>query len=311
MEIWSYQDERLPPEQLYNLQLSADRAYITVYNFEKNLAFRLETGDDIGMWPVLNNGGNDNYLLRQSNFCYSMQSRLPEDQPVDYLVNTIDGTRKPIVKGEKFNRISFSTSGKYTVWYSYKSRAYFSYNLTAGITKNITANIPFDIDNEVEAGKHPYGLAFWGPGDEALYLYDRYDIWKVDPAGKKLPVNITNGYGRKNKTILRYAYQPSGMYDFKKTISGDSTIFLCGFDEQTKKNGFFKKKINKSGDPIQLSMFPEDIFFPEGLSHVSLSTFIFKAKSANVFLLKRMSATEFPNLYVTKDFIKYRKNNSS
>jgi hypothetical protein len=39
--------------------------------------------------------------------------------------------------------------------------------------------------------------------DSAVLIYDQYDIWKVDPEGKKPPVNLTNGYGRSDHTVLR------------------------------------------------------------------------------------------------------------
>lgn len=48
-------------------------------------------------------------------------------------------------------------------------------------------------------------MAGWIKYDEAVFIYDQYDIWKVDPKERKPPVNITNGYGRKHHTSVRLA----------------------------------------------------------------------------------------------------------
>ncbi len=42
-------------------------------------------------------------------------------------------------------------------------------------------------------------LEGWLADDEAVLIYDNYDVWAVDPSGIKLPINITNGYGRSNR----------------------------------------------------------------------------------------------------------------
>ncbi len=33
----------------------------------------------------------------------------------------------------------------------------------------------------------PYGVMGWHEGDSAVYVYDKYDIWKVDPFAKFSP----------------------------------------------------------------------------------------------------------------------------
>jgi hypothetical protein len=47
---------------------------------------------------------------------------------------------------------------------------------------------------------NPYGIVKWMEDDKAVLVYDRYDVWKVDPENKVAPVNLTQGVGRKTKT---------------------------------------------------------------------------------------------------------------
>ena len=47
-----------------------------------------------------------------------------------------------------------------------------------------------------------YGLAGWLADDQAVLIYDRFDIWQVDPTMKKMPIRLTSG--RDNKISHRY-----------------------------------------------------------------------------------------------------------
>ena len=44
----------------------------------------------------------------------------------------------------------------------------------------------------------------WQENDQYVYLYDRYDIWQCDPAGRTAPVNLTRGIGRAYRYTFRY-----------------------------------------------------------------------------------------------------------
>src|SRR6266542_370002 len=52
-------------------------------------------------------------------------------------------------------------------------------------------------------------------------------------------------------------------------------------------------------------MSPDVYYFSESVSFVDFPTNLEKAKQANVFLLERMSATQFPNLQITRDFAEF------
>ncbi len=144
----------------------------------------------------------------------------------------------------------------------------------------------------------PYGVAAWGKNDEWILVYDRYDIWKLDPAGVDLPVNITNFYGRQNKTMLRVVkLNPYGVMP----VEIDGSLILCALDETNKENGFFRKQLHIKGDPIKLIMQSAVYYFPN-INSMHFSSFLLKANEANTCLLKRMSAVDYPNLVLTKDF---------
>ncbi len=86
-------------------------------------------------------------------------------------------------------------------------KTYYTYQVSTGIIKNITQKVPthlYDDEDDHPDDPSSFGMAGWLENDGAVLINDRYDIWQVDPTGEKLPVNITGGYGKKNKIVLRY-----------------------------------------------------------------------------------------------------------
>ncbi|PTS97379.1 hypothetical protein DBR11_17400, partial [Pedobacter sp. HMWF019] len=140
------------------------------------------------------------------------------------------------------------------------------------------------------------GIAAWLPGDESVLIYDKYDIWKLDPSGKKSPCNLTNEYGLQHHIVFKL-----GLYYEDGILSKDDKLILSAFNVDTKDNGFFCVNINKSEDPHLLSMGA----YVYHLDRNSISTFgaiPVKAKNAEMYIVQRMSATESPNYFSTRDF---------
>ena len=48
-----------------------------------------------------------------------------------------------------------------------------------------------------------YRTAGWLKNDDAILIYDRYDLWKVDPTNATAPVNLI-----KNGRVEKISYRP-------------------------------------------------------------------------------------------------------
>src|SRR5690606_27792694 len=88
-----------------------------------------------------------------------------------------------------------------------EQRAWFTLDVESRRVANVSAGIPHAVHNELddtpdEPGS--YGSAGWTRGDERLLLYDRHDLWAVDPSGRAAPRNVTDGLGRREDLRLRY-----------------------------------------------------------------------------------------------------------
>src|SRR6056297_2872739 len=108
----------------------------------------------------------------------------------------------------------------------------------------------FDERNDRPMDPRPYGFAGWSENDRFVYIYDRYDIWKIDPSGKRVPVSITKAFGRRNQIRLRYV-QLDPEQEF---ITGDEPSLLRAINEQTMTHGLFSIHFNEVDEPRKLVM---------------------------------------------------------
>jgi hypothetical protein len=136
-------------------------------------------------------------------------------------------------------------------------------------------------------------------GDAAVILYDQHDIWRIDPKGRKAPVNLTNDYGRRHHLQLKFAEERPTV------LSEHAHLMLSAFDLQTKDNGFFSTTMDSHGDPTLLTMGPyvydvvkagtDSDYFSGGYAPI-------KALHAEAYLVHRESANESGNVVFTTDF---------
>jgi dipeptidyl aminopeptidase/acylaminoacyl peptidase len=308
VHIWNYQDPVLAPEiELINSQ-EQYRFYSAVVNLNAldRKIIQLEGTKRFYSGVQLINGGNSEYAMVVVMQGSPFEAYWNESSRSDICLISLKNGSIKYIKRHLLNAApQISPGGKYLLWYDYEKQVYFTYNIEKGIIKNISRQISTSIyfeNSSVAAAPPAYGPAVWLANDESVLLYDRYDIWKVDPDGVKPPVNITGMQGRVNKIVFRYVYHKGGNYRESPPVRPNDTILLSGFDETNKFNGFYEIKIASTKAPVKLSMSSDVFYFPESIDGLHMFDFILKAKEADVYLLKRMNTSEYPNLQITTDF---------
>lgn len=291
VDIWSYSDIKLQSQQLSE---KSERNYVSVIIIDENRIIPIQQKNETV--KIFNWGEEEIAYITSLPGHYSERNWNASSQPSYFWVSTKSGKRKEMA----MKLVDISPNGKYLVLQDLNNKTLFSYSLATDSIKEISKGIVFKIDSndlDVKGGlKIDYLVEGW-LGSGRVLLSDRYDIWSVDLNGNKTPINITNGYGRNNLITFRLP-KPGGVSDI--VYSSDETIILYAFNKLTKYNGFYKKNLNKNGDPQLLTMGPFNF------DRMGLRYYI-KAGDSPVYIVRRESTTQSPNYFVTRDFIRYSR----
>lgn len=281
VEVWHYQDGYLQTQQNANLKDEKKKAYWAVAD--------LNTGNTLQLANLeipevkLGNKGNSTYVLGVSDVPYRQLISWEGFPPYYdfYLINTQTGEKQQIVKKVK-GYANFSPAAKYVYWYNVADTAWYSYSIENQQLYNVTKEIDSRFYNEFhDYPDYPwaYGNAGWTEDDAQWFIYDRYDIWAVDPSNHTKAQNLTNG--RKSQRSFRYV----------KTNSKDDQfipqeIYLQFVNEEDKSEGLAKLDLNKSKKPQVLL---------ESSHHFSD---LQKAEENTQIIFSRENFQESPNLFL-------------
>ena len=246
VDIWHYQDDYLMTQQLYNLNRTLNRSYTAVFHTISGHVVQL--ADETMETVQTGQDGDGSLMLGTDNRAYRVAAQWTGGTPNDvYTVDPVIGTRTLILKGlEGFAQIS--AHGKYAAWYDRKAKQYFTWS--DGQSRKISGGVKtalWDEDNDVPADPGAYGQMGWHNNDEALYVYDRFDIWKLDPLGKNAPACITNGEGRKQHIQIRYQVLDP---EKERSFSMGQRVLLGLFNEKDKTAGM---KVYDLGEPFSFA----------------------------------------------------------
>jgi dienelactone hydrolase len=231
--------------------------------------------------------GNNDIALGSSDLKYQKYSSWDANNYSDYyLVNVETGIKTQVLE-KAASRVILSPTGKYLVYWDIAQKAYVSVSTTGGVKKVISASIKFPLFDELTdtpSEPAPYGIDGWIDDEKHVLIKDKYDIWSVDLNGMELPVNITNGFGRKNN--LTFSYQrldPNADFIGKKDI-----LYLSAFNNMNKEAGFYTVKQGSQTDPTKLVM--DKCSFGPGLT---------KAKKTDRIMWRKGTFEISPELYVS------------
>lgn len=235
-----------------------------------------------------------------------------------YLVSCRDGSRKAIARNivaTQQTTVFFSPGKKYFCWFDRSQKNWMAYSIMNGKTRNITAATQVSMcstkDYPNDGPNTSAGLIGWLDKDERMIVQDEFsDIWMIDPEGVKSPSNLTLGYCRDHYVQFQYV-------DFKKDWNHSipflktDTLLLSALDRKTKMNGFFQVVLEERQGLVKLVMEPS-MFYHNG-TYAGTDGGIppvtgrpLKAKFSNIYIVTRMSATEYPNLFLSNNLKDFR-----
>lgn len=286
VDVWNWQDKHLQPKQTARKKRDIENTYWALYELKTNQVVSLANEEVPDVYIDVK--ANTPYLVGSTNEPYQLMSSWDPGHADYYLVNTQTG-KKTLIGKDVMGRAGLSPAGNYAYWFDEQDSLWKAYNIKTSSLIDLTGKLPVafhDEDHDTPDNPSAYGMAGWTRDDKYLLVYDRYDIWQLDPTQKENPVNITNGYGRKSKVQLRYlnVVQDEEFVDLSKTN------LLWGQWESDKETGLLSWK--KGADPVVITK--------EAYNYSASS--VEKAKNAEVYIFQKGNYTHPNELYLVNDW---------
>ena len=134
VDLWHWKDDYVQTIQRVRAEQDRNRSYRAVYDLQSKKFVQLadETMESISP----SNDGS--YAIGSDNRKYRVMSDHDPGYSDYYLINTSDGSRKPILSKQRGN-VSLSPNAKFALYFDGKD--WYSYSVADGTTANLTKNI--------------------------------------------------------------------------------------------------------------------------------------------------------------------------
>lgn len=248
VQVWSWDEPVQYTVQDYNKKKDLKKSYQAVYNINSGAILQLADAElpDIS----LGNEGDAPFALLSTSRPYSLSSMWEGRTRNDYYTVSLENGARKLLATADYGNYRLSPQGKYAYWYAETDSCWYTLSLADGKKIRLTTPdtcIAWDEENDVPDYPNAYGAAGWTKDDENLLIYDRYDIWKFNPAAEREPVNLTVN-GRKN----RISYRLVNLDKKARFIDLGNPQLLSGFNEVTKGSGYYKARLSAAAAPKEL-----------------------------------------------------------
>lgn len=284
LDVWHWKDLDLQPRQLLNQARDRERSYTAVYDLE---AARLVQIEDEALKSVrIDRRSTADVAVGSTDEPYGISASWEAPNFSDtYLVDLRTGERARITEKVRGSG-SLSPGGAYVTWWDAELEKHFARAVEGGEVVDLSEGLPLSLADELNDRPMPsrsYGSAGWLEDDAAVLLYDRYDIWQVDPSGATPPRCVTGEQaGRANLTRYRYVSTDREL----RHVPEGAPVMVSIFDERTKASGYGTLDLT-SGEIVPVLLLDERV---GGLR---------KAPAGDTVVLTRETFRRYPDLWAT------------
>ncbi len=241
VEVWNTKDQRLFTQQENQKANDLKFGYLGYYNTNDGQLVQLG-GKSFSSIKVSDEGDGENGVAID-NYNYrkliSWEGYVLQDI---YELDLQTGEKNKVAEAVR-GTVNLSPKGQYAYWYNNIDSAWFTYSFVDKIVRQVTSNQTVPFYNEIHdtpSNPRAYGLMSWTEGDDRMLVYDRYDIWEIDPTNEVSPKRLTNG--RPGKLVYRYVK----LDDEERFIKKGQNLTLTGFYEGDKHEAVFRMKYGQN-----------------------------------------------------------------
>ena len=298
VEVWHWKDLREYHQQDRQAAQDRTRTQLVAWHLGPNTLVRL-AGE-----------ASDNVQLSQNRKVAIVSDEDPYFKEVisgrqyrdEYVIDLANGKHEKVITKSP-SGATMSPDGRYLLYT--QGGHVWTYDLASKKAINLTAQIksPFVNmeDDHPVADRRAYGTAGWTTGEKSVILYDRFDLWQVNPDGTN-PLRLTRG--KEDSTVYRYVRADgggggrggggggrggAGAADAPdpedRWIDPAKPMLLSATGEFNKKSGYARLAISQ---PVQRL-----IWLDKSVTRLE------KAKDAETYVFEEQSAEESPNFFVS------------
>ncbi|MBT3342757.1 MAG: hypothetical protein HN404_07130, partial [Gemmatimonadetes bacterium] len=293
LDVWSWTDDVVQPRQLVNLDSERKRTYLAVVEIGRPAPVAQLADESI---PTVRKpvDGESRYVLGVTDLPYRRSYGWDQQVQQDvYRIDTDTGERQQLLRG-RHGSFRLSPTGRYVWWWDLIDQAWLVQDVEGGDPIDVSSAIGQRMDNELHDRPSPgssYGAAGWLEGDAGLILYDRYDLWLVDPEQSDAPRCLTEQAGRSSERQFRLI----DVDRHAEALDPGQRLLLSSLDQHSKTAGFWEDRISGQHKPVKLH---------EEASRFSRPV---KADSSGKLLLRIGSFERFDDLWVSDLNLDHRR----
>ncbi len=148
----------------------------------------------------------------------------------------------------------------------------------------------YEEDNDVPDFAAPYGTMGWGENDSLFYVYDKYNIWQINPLNKINAYTVIDSEFKKLYKDVSFRY--INVDKQKRFIEGGKMLVIKLFNNKTKESDYGMLSIGESS----LTGEPANLILNSDLKKNTVNG-ILKAKDASLFVYIKETYSSSPNLF--------------
>ena len=281
VDIWNWKDPLLQPMQLVQLEDELERSYQAVLELESGRVVQLATRDlpDV----TVAGDGDGAVAMGVSGLPYRPLVSWEGGYVDLYAVDVADGSRRQVAERVR-GQGSLSPGGGYITRWDGVRRIWVAIDTGSGEEIDLTGGIDAGFHNVLDDRPDlpgSYGSAGWTADDAAFLVYDRHDVWAVDPTRSAAPRNLTRSAGGASGARFRYVD-----LDTTDPVVPSGEVYLSSFDLADKSSGLWRGDFGQGGAPERL--IAGDARYAD----------LLRAQNAEVFVYTRSTFEEFSDLWV-------------
>ena len=283
VEVWSHDDKKLYPHQKIDFESDKKRSYLSVYHTKEN---KIKVISDETVSNVSFESTKNANIIPTTSYAPYQKEMSWEGYPQArdlYMVDLTSGERTLIQKKLRGDQ-RLSPAGKYIVWFNHEDESWYAYSTSKKAKAKIGDGKVYQWANELNDRPMlpwSYGFAGWTEDDKNILLYDRFDIWQVDPKGKSKPKRLTKGREKQTRYRVINLDNEVPYYDSKEKL------LLHVFNENDKSSGYASLDIGSK----KLKLIVNENY--------SYSRNIEKSKHSHLIVFTKENFQQFPDLLLS------------